>query len=803
MCAITLKFYRNKILLSTLLLICSTFSFGQQRMRFIATDSTPVEKATVRIKSLQSGKPPLFFITDKEGIVNLQLDTGRYTLSASFVNMELINDTLDIRTSRATYQYTFRPLSVELSSVTVTSKKNILNITDDKIVYNVGADEMARSKSLSQVLGNIPFVTVDGAGEVQVSGQTTYKILVNGKETALFTNNIAVVLKSFPANIVSRIELITSPSAKYDAEGVTAIINIITKKFSGYNGFASAYMDNRTKYSDGLTLTAKTGKLGITVNGSLDGIASPLKSFSANTTLPLVPSAYQKRQISATETNTRMTGSGTLELNFEIDSLRSVISSFVISGYKNQKNLNQDITTELAGSQQLSWLYNTTNDRAPSTTIGVDYTKKSGSNAGKYTTFRFNWAGSRNFSDNDGVQQYNSGGTSNKWIKNEAISRNDEFTFQLDAVPVARKSYTIEGGLKAILRDARSDNNSLFTFNLSQPYQEDQDNSNNLHYCQQIYSGYGSIRAKYKKQSVRAGIRVEQTSIRGNFEGVIKPIEEAYFSLIPNLSWTNQISKTTTTILSYNLALQRPFITTLNPFINKIDSFNISYGNPDTKPQKIHRVSMQVRYNSEKIISSIYLNGIFSNDKILSYRLFDINTGISASTVGNAGKEKILSLGLVGQYIAGNRFRASLNSEFRYVDIKNALQPNQHNFGFAGYLGGSFSWIVTNRFTISGSGGESFPNVNLLGQTSPLLFYQINTGLDVIKDKLFITINWNNIHANYFSQETTFKDNLVQNENKRTFVFRSIYFGIHYTFGKLKENVARKKDLINDDIIRN
>ncbi|MCH5684042.1 outer membrane beta-barrel family protein [Niabella sp. W65] len=345
-------------------------------------------------------------------------------------------------------------------------------------------------------------------------------------------------------------------------------------------------MDNRTKYSDGLTLTAKAGKLGITVNGSLDGIASPLKSFNSSTTLPLVSSAYQKRKVSATEATTRMMGSGTLELNYEIDSLHSVISSLVISGYKNQKDISQDIETELASGQQHSWLYNVTNDRAPSTTIGVDYTKKSGSNAGRYTTFRFNWAGSRNFSDNDGVQQYNNGGTSNKWIVNEAVSRNDEFTFQLDAVPVARKTYTIEGGLKAILRKARSDNNSRFTFNLSQPYQEDQDNSNRLHYSQQVYSGYSSIMVKLKTHSVRAGIRIEQTSIKGDFEGVVKPIEEGYLSLIPNFSWTNKISKTTTAILSYNLALQRPFITTLNPFINKIDSFNISYGNPGVGPQK-------------------------------------------------------------------------------------------------------------------------------------------------------------------------------------------------------------------------
>ncbi|MCH5684041.1 hypothetical protein LWM68_07015 [Niabella sp. W65] len=178
MCTINLKVYASKIFLSMLLLICSVLAFSQQRMRFIGSDSTPVEKATVRIKSLLSENQSQLFVTDKDGIVTLRIDTGRYLMAASFVGMELINDTLNIQTSTDTFQYIFKPLSVELYLVTITSKKNILDIQGDKIVYNVGADEMARSKSLSQVLGNVPLLllTVLGKYKYQVKLPTRYSL---------------------------------------------------------------------------------------------------------------------------------------------------------------------------------------------------------------------------------------------------------------------------------------------------------------------------------------------------------------------------------------------------------------------------------------------------------------------------------------------------------------------------------------------------------------------------------------------------------------------------------------------------
>ncbi len=124
-----------------------------------------------------------------------------------------------------------------LAEVTVTAARPLVEQKDDRLIYNVEEDPAAKSESASDILRKTPYVNVDGDGAIQVNGQSNFKVLLDGRETALFSQNVKEALKAFPGATISRIEVITSPSAKYDAEGVGGIINIITKKkVAGYNG---------------------------------------------------------------------------------------------------------------------------------------------------------------------------------------------------------------------------------------------------------------------------------------------------------------------------------------------------------------------------------------------------------------------------------------------------------------------------------------------------------------------------------------------------------------------------------------
>ncbi|HEX2847194.1 MAG TPA: outer membrane beta-barrel protein [Chitinophagaceae bacterium] len=769
-------------------------------IQFRFENGQPAEKASVLLKPLTPGGVANAFLTNGQGIIILATDNILYSLSAAFTGMEPVNDTLLADGKKDTIRYTFRQHFTELTAVQISSRKKILEVKDDRFIYNVGADSSARSKSISQVLSNLPFVTVDGSGNVQVAGQTTYKVLLNGKETALFVTSVAQALRSFPAEIVSRIELITAPGARYDAEGITAIINIITKKFAGYKGFNYSYLSDRSHYSDGLTLTGRTGKLGITVNGNIDGTFKSLKGYTTTLTKPLQTSAYEERTVSGENTNKRTSLTGTMELSYEIDSLHSLIGYATAGKNTTDDGLQQDVNTRLSASDnEQGFIVMNSTDKSPSLTAGLDYTQKSKKNPAKELSFRFNWNGTRNTINNTTAQEYDA---FNKWMINHSVARNDEYTFQLDAIPVALQKFTLEAGAKAILRRASTDYTSLFTFDKNNEYAKDANNSNSFNYRQQVYAAYASMSAKIKNNNLRAGVRLEQTGIKGVFSNLPDPVNDDYLSVIPNLYWSLKINQTSTASLSYNLNLLRPYITNLNPYVNNTDSFNISYGNPELGPQQIHKVVAQFRYNTEKMFVSTTLTGSWSNDRILSYRLFEASTGITTTTFGNVGKEQMISFGASIRNQFSKTFSLGLWGDIRYVDVRNRFQKSQHNHGYSGVGGAYFNWEFSKGIYLSGSGGANISDVNLLGRRSPYYFYQINSGFDIIKNKLYVTINWNNVHASYFTQRTTFADDAVSSVTTTKRVYRVIFLGIQYTFGKLRQEVARKKGVVNDDILR-
>jgi hypothetical protein len=788
------------------ILFCST-GYSQTANRTPLTVHTvsavnkPLGRVNVLLKLFANGRTVTTLLTDTTGKAILSLDTGKYILMATYTGLEPVADTFYIKDIRPIERtYTFRPQAVALEGVTVTARKKLLEARDDKFIYNVSADSMARSRSVSQVLGNLPFVMVDGMGNVKIAGQENFKVLVNGKETALFATSVAEALKSFPADAVVRIELNMAPGARFDAEGVTATINIITKKFQGFMGFAIVHASDRSHYSNGLTLTAKTGRLGITVNGDLNGTFNALNGYRSTVTTPFQPVTYKSRWVDGRESNKYMRGSSSIELSFEIDSLRSLVGYTSIGKRSGDNRLDQQVTTTLPTNVvDQGFIEMEGHNRTPSTTIGMDYSQRSKANPAKELVLRFNWQGSNNRINNGTTQQY---GSFSKWMQNNSRARNDEFTLQADLVPVARKKITVETGAKAILRYASADYNSFLTYDLSKEYVRDSANSNGFNYRQQVYAVYGSAAIRAGKNSLRAGVRLEQTNINGAFSNLASAVTDHYLSVVPNLNFTRKTGKVSSLSFSYNMNLLRPYITSLNPYVNNVDSFNITYGNPSLGPQTIHKMVLQGRYNDEKLFFAASLTASWSNNKILSYRKFQPATGITENTVGNAGRERLLSVGLSGRYIFSEVFYLGLNGDLRYVDVRNKIQTGQKRSGYSGLVAGYFNWDINERFSISGSGGMSVDNVSLLGRYTPVNFYQVNTGYTFIKNKLSGTINWNNVHSAYITQKTIFSDDVVSAVTASKTVFRVIFFGIQYNFGKLKKEVTKKKGVQNDDILK-
>ena len=193
--------------------------------------------------------------------------------------------------------------------------------------------------------------------------------------------------------------------------------------------------------------------------------------------------------------------------------------------------------------------------------------------------------------------------------------------------------------MKAILRRASSDFQSLVKYDEAEDYKTNIANTDYFKYSQDVISLYSMYSLRLKKSSFRLGARVEYTNVNGDFITSKTQVKNNYATFLPNIQFTNRVSKITTLVFAYTKRLQRPYIWDLNPFVNNNDSLNISYGNPNLGPQTTHAIARATALNRGNTFAGINIEGSYSGNKILQYTSFDPQTGITKTTSLNIGKE--------------------------------------------------------------------------------------------------------------------------------------------------------------------
>lgn len=215
-----------------------------------------------------------------------------------------------------------------LAEVTVTATKPLVKVDMDKISYDMKSDPESQTSNTLDMLRKVPMVTVDGDENIQVKGQSNFKILMNGKETTMISSNPAQVLKSIPANTVKSIEVITEPGAKYEAEGLAGIINIVTESsLKGYTGTVRAGVDNYGALNGGIYFSTKVGKWGITTNLNQGMFRNPGITTETNRE-SFNSSDYMYFSQKSEGKNTGNFRYGSLSVSYELDSL----NLFTLSG---------------------------------------------------------------------------------------------------------------------------------------------------------------------------------------------------------------------------------------------------------------------------------------------------------------------------------------------------------------------------------------------------------------------------------------------------------------------------------------
>jgi outer membrane receptor protein involved in Fe transport len=768
----------------------------------VSDSSKPLAFTTVRLFKINNTKPLQTVLTNELGRFQFNRpDTGKYLLSITHTGYVEKKINIAVHATRGDIELDPVLLSKTtgmLKDVVVTAQRPMVEQSDDKVVLNVEDDPANKTETAIDILRKTPFITIDGEDNIKVNGKSNFKVLLNGRETSMFARNIKEALRGFPGALISKIEVITTPSAKYDGEGIGGLINIITrKKVVGYNGSLSTFSRTSDKvHNFAVNGNAKVGKFGLSVFLNR-GFSDPVQQHNTNVTIPTEQNVYTKRTLDGGQYNNEDWSFGNAELSFEADSLNTISLYTNIDSWSQKTVSDQTITTDFLNDPSIVSNYQLNNiSKNPGVNVGSDYIKKFKKNKEREFSLRFlgefGKTDSRlsSFQDNPGTDRY---------LINNSYAVNNQYTIQADnSVPIS-KTGKLEGGLKAILRRASSDFQSQIKYGETENYKTNLSNTDYFKYTQDVLSVYGMYNFKLKRSNFRLGARVEYTNINGDFVVSKTNVKNNYTTLLPNIQFTNKISKDFTVVLAYTKRLQRPFINDLNPFVNNNDSLNISTGNPDLGPQTMHALSAQLRYSDGKTFAGINIEGSYSGNKILRYANFDPQTGITTTTSLNIGKEYTAGLNLNFSTKITPKWNLNVNGSLRYARVTNNADASQSNNGFGGNFNLITSYKFTEKFTVSSYFGL-WQEIRSIQTTYPLNpWHNVSFNYKIFKDKLLISLR----AVNYYEKTRDFKnitkDKNFYNTNITTTPRRAGVLALTWNFGKLTESVSKKKGVSNDD----
>lgn len=769
-----------------------------------STDGKAVAWATVGLYRAGDMKTPLqnVFSGNKGKFEFTRVDTGSYVLVVTYTGYA--EEQVPVKVEAGQQQVEIAPILLkpqaqQLGGVVVSSRKPLIEQDEDKMVFNAEADPSLSGLTAVDVLRKTPFLSVDADGNVQLNGQSNFKVLLNGKETAMFARNLKDALRSMPASLIRRVEVSTSPSAKYDGEGIGGIINIITqKKVAGYNGNIGISYNSLNSLGLTTNFNVKYGKMGLSgYYGIFDG--RPPQSQSYSEIESLHPVAFYKRTAHGWSQSRYGNNFGNIELAWDIDTLNtfSVYAGQNSGTSRSRGQTDYEIILPGNGGVENSLISNSIRTSYPGYNVGTDYVRK----------FRKNQAAElavKAFYDISEDASYSYSEQFNKWNNrftlNDNNAPNRQATLQADVTYPLKKGRKLEAGVKTILRRASSDYESLVKYNEEDAYAPDASNSNSFRYHQNVYSAFATYSFKWKNVNFRLGGRFEQTEVEGEFIRTNTRVQQSYGTFLPNIYLSRKINKIHTLSLSYGKRLRRPYIWDLNPFVFNIDSFNISYGNPNLGPDIIHNVESGYSVLKGNTSLSIRLSQSFSNRQIVRYTIFDEATGVAANVVANAGIVKVTGLNASISTRFTKKWSLTSSISLRYSFLKNRYRPEQKNNGMGGYFTASSNYTVNDKWTIFLSGSYYRSEPQLQGQYQGYFYYNTGVSYKMFNKKLTLSLQTSRPFNKYLTWRSHFQDeNFIRSSISRN-VQRNLSVSVRWNFGKLKENVSRKRGVSNDDI---
>lgn len=761
-------------------------------------DGGPLEYANVVLLNATDSSFVDGCITDADGAFLLPTKRGReYVLKVSSVGY-----TTTYKTVRSGEEaiITLRDDAVSLSEAVVTAQRALIQTEVDRTSYDVSHDEQAKTSSISEMLRKVPFVSVDGEGNVTVKGSKNFLIYKNGRPNKAFTQSAKDVLSAIPASMVEKIEVITEPGAQYDAEGVDGILNIVMKKnvtMGGVMGQITAQAMTDQQLLNGF-ITAQQGKLTLSANGTgayinRDGSSSQIQKTDLTYVNGTQMSFHADQEVGGWAWPLGIEGS------YEADSLNLITLAFdgmgydvdifgdgehktvksdgvlLYSGHDNYDNSRQSyfnfsghldwqhLTARPGEVMTLSYLLSTSDTHYQ---IGENYDWDP---AGVVTP-----AYRRYFRDNDGLLV--------------------EHTFQFDWERPLNAKHKLDLGTKYILRD----NSSV----ASQSYDDVVASHSDFTHLTNVAAAYSEWRYASGPFSARAGLRFEYAWLTARFhDGSADDFSSRIPDLVPFAGMAYQINPAHSLKFNYSSRVERPGITYLNPAREQTVG-QVNYGNPYLVSSRPNIASLSHNYVSPKLMTGLTLSATWGNGGIAE--IITVENGILCHTNGNILQKRNYSADVFARFQPWPTTTLMVNSSVFHNALCNpATQMENNKWGWSGNF--NLTQVLPAQFILIASGNRIDVNLDdLYARIHPMYFYSFTLQRSFLKEQ---RLTAGLVGKNIFSPKNrTIAADYINGDaiGGVTMLQPQRFFGVNlsYRFGSIGAQVKKtSKTIENDDLV--
>ncbi|MDE5850039.1 MAG: TonB-dependent receptor family protein [Muribaculaceae bacterium] len=770
----------------------------------------PESFATLRIYQFPDTiKPKVSGTADENGIFNIKLpEAGSYRVNILSFGKQDINrniavdkeyPTVDLGTLVTTV------VSSMLQEVTVTAQRPLVVKEIDRIGYDVQADEESKTSQLDEILKKVPLVSVDPDGTIKIKGSTDFKVYKNGRPNNSFSRNAKDIFKALPASMIKRIEVITDPGAREDAEGTTAILNIVTLENTVIKGVMGNVRVSYSKTDDAPNastwLQTQIDKVNLSFYGGYNRLSR--KSYRHKS------ESLTKYEDSGNELHSESTGTSHgnlgyfgIEGSYEPDTLNLVSTEF--NGYiYSLKSNSTGINSMRSGSGNLIYSYGNNYRSDPNRYFDIDGSlnyQRSTRKKGETLTlsYRISSTNQRQHSMNEYEDELNMPvdytGTSNDFTLDFI-----EHTGQFDWTRPINDINKFDVGLKYINRNNHSIND--------QDYFGAQELHSDFTHNTQVFAVYLDYRLKLKKFGARAGLRYEYSRLAAKYrDGSNDPFSSNLNDWVPNAAISYDLNDANTLKLSYSTRINRPGISQLNPAVVETPT-SISSGNPDLGSSRHQSINLNYNLIGRKFSLDFGTSYSFMNNAVISVQ--ELQEGdIIKSGYANAGHNKWFNIALWMNYTPWSKTSFMLNANVNYAHRSNSsLDLSSHGWGGYAFLRvrQQLPWDLALTGYVSAY--QSTPDLYSINKTP--FSDQIDYGLDLQKSflkekRLSVSLGIRNPFGHSVRLYESEPRNSGYTGYTRSYSYNSannFNISVSYRFGSLNASVKKtNKSISNDDV---